>query len=823
MNLLIHSIVSIAIAILVLVLYSPTLTSPPLIDDQTLLAAWSHAIAPGAYGMGIDPRDLNLSVGNALAHFLSGSGSKSGAGLIKAMSVCMHAFNAIALYLIIVCLMIRHKSRRIDREQIDLGRASLYGSITALLYAVNPLANEAVSSLNGLPVMLGTAMMMLGALAISLYKDRAPVWVAWLGAIMLIGSLFCNAHTAVLGLILGLLLTLSRSSSTSNLSTRLMCALIILSALSCSVWASVQTSSLQAPALMRQLSEKGIESALYQHRQMDLVENFAKNATTSIFAVNKRANQNSYKKIYRNLAIDLILILLWAIAGLILSPRGRVLSGIALAAWIIALCGAYPMQIDTDTLYGARWLYPSLIGPALLFGAALGALPAAQNQSKLAFSIKGGIAALLAASLLVLQSMLTYTNAMSYKANAKTWQTIAQSAAMVASREKSSHVIVRDLPQTLAVAPIISPFNLYVLEIRQKGKKSEAIIANYDLPPEAYRNYVRESQSNKQISLHYEKNFGGLIRIDFAPPANTNFASKLDLVGLLDKLNPPLAYYKDAIKVDAIQKCLVMESNNQGGLGIPLECWGLDPLATDAIYIEAKIDGGQPQEGEKEPKVDLHWLTNWQTDWEHRDRYASCSAVVSDGHYHRYRFSTINNAFSTNGYPSRIMFGFPAGCRVFIRQVGWIGKEHPDDTCAAKINLDCQMQKFDRDISASKPGCLYLHDGPDNNMIAAKATIATSSDTSTNTGPKGHFVLEISPMDLPTKSDRLYPEGSYHNLAANNIALKPGQNGCLLQARDFNLLPGESSGNFSVTARYLDDDNVQIGTSSNSYLVRVTK
>ena len=100
-----------------------------------------------------------------------------------------------------------------------------------------------------------------------------------------------------------------------------------------------------------------------------------------------------------------------------------------------------------------------------------------------------------------------------------------------------------------------------------------------------------------------------------------------------------------------------------------MECYGLSPIDGDFLYVEAKID--VPQALRTGPaNLELHWMTNWQGDWEARDRRVVTTGPMSDGQYHRYYFPLRTLAWTTSGLPTVMMLGFPGGASVAVKAVG---------------------------------------------------------------------------------------------------------------------------------------------------------
>lgn len=72
---------------------------------------------------------------------------------------------------------------------------------------------------------------------------------------------------------------------------------------------------------------------------------------------------------------------------------------------------------------------------------------------------------------------LTHTQISSYKSQGKLWAKLSQSIELLGAKEKSAYLIVRNLPQTISIAPIISPFEPILVDTAEKLPRSQNISA----------------------------------------------------------------------------------------------------------------------------------------------------------------------------------------------------------------------------------------------------------------------------------------------------------------------------------------------------------
>ena len=161
-------VVSIIIAVLVLILYLPTLSAPALYDENYLLAWWKNLLQAGILSReslaflsfaGCDWRDGNGPWGN-LASLCLVAITAGKIGLIHFAAVALHLGNSLLLFVASL------KAQSLSNSQsTDLNLAySATAAIAALLFALSPLAPEAVSWLGGFPLLIGTTFSLVAFL-----------------------------------------------------------------------------------------------------------------------------------------------------------------------------------------------------------------------------------------------------------------------------------------------------------------------------------------------------------------------------------------------------------------------------------------------------------------------------------------------------------------------------------------------------------------------------------------------------------------------------------------------------------------------------------
>ncbi|MFA7336560.1 MAG: hypothetical protein WC028_07215 [Candidatus Obscuribacterales bacterium] len=684
-------VVSSIIAVLVLILYLPTLSAPAMYDEHYLLAWWKNLIQAGLFSheslaflnfAGFDLRDGNGPYGN-LSNLCLVAITAGKIGLIHFAAVSLHLGNSLLLF--IASLRAQHLANSQSTETSLACFAT--SAIAALLFALSPLAPEAVSWLGGFPLQIGTtfsliAFLLLSFSANSIDKKRSIILSGAAGSLAMIASL-CSVHLAVVVFFPAVCIYLATkdsarqekttSQTSSQKNTRLLLIMYLIGASAGALYSSFNylghspsdaSNPLNLPPKIVALTEAKVE-AQTEANELSVLSKPLGNVSALVIPINRSINKN-YNKTFKLSYLLFPAPLVLSLIALMLSIQFRNRIGIALGFAFIYLLLNREI-VDRETLMGARWLYPILPTFSFLVATTL-ASPLFIQYNKIENNLVVRTIKALASVLLVVLTLLfliplTHTQISSYKSQGKLWSKLSQSIEMLGGREKSAYLILRNLPQTLSIAPIISPFEPILIDTAEKLPRSQNISAG------ALKDCLRDQSRDAKIgniAFHFEKQLVDLIKTDFEV-TNENFQSPLTAQQIAKRVTPPLEFYNGAVKLDSTGENLLLESGNTNGAALRIDCEGISPLEGDYLYVEAKIDG--PPLRPHTP-VELHWLTNWNSEWEPRDRRTQVDAFSNDNQYHRYFFPLRSTSWTTNGFPSYIMLGFPAGAKVAVKAIG---------------------------------------------------------------------------------------------------------------------------------------------------------
>ncbi len=694
---------SILLAVLVFILYLPTLSAPALYDEHYLLAWWKNLLQSGLFShesltflsfAGCDIRDATGPYGNlATLIFAALSGGKI--ALLHFTATALHLGNCLLLFG--TALKIQSLARANSSPSTDSNLANFAAAATAaLVFGLSPLAPEAVSWLGGFPIILGTNLSLLAFLLLSFTasntekqsEKRNLIMSSMAGCLALLSTL-CSAHLAVVVFFPAVCVYLATRKIVDKQS---IIRKIILIYLLCTTVGAVYSSFIylgrspenasNLPPKISALQEPKVEAQAESQAESEtsLLSKPLGNLSALVIPINKSINKN-YNKSFKLSYLLLPAPLIFTLVALMLSAQLRNRIGIALTFILLYLL-LNREGIDRETLTGARWLYPILPTFSFLIASTL-ASPLFIQWSKFENNLVIRVVKSLVCMVLVVCTTLffiplAHTQISSYKSQGKLWNKLSQSIAMLGGKEKSAYLVVRNLPQSLSVAPIISPFEPILIDTAEKLPRSQNISAG--TLKDCLRNSNREANIGN-IVFHFEKHLVDLIKTDFEV-TNQNFAGPLSAQQIAKRVTPPIEFYRGTVKLDSTGENLLLESGNTNGAAVRIDCEGLSPVKGDYLYVEAKIDGPPLQ---PHTPVEIHWLTNWNTEWEPRDRKTQVDAFANDNLYHRYFFPLRSTGWTTNGFPSHIMLGFPAGANVAIKAIGIAGGETSNAAKSATV------------------------------------------------------------------------------------------------------------------------------------------
>lgn len=508
----------------------------------------------------------------------------------------------------------------------------------AVLFAVYPLSVETVAWVGGFGTQLSVTLLLASLAIYSNLKKDTLDWLK-LGACLVAFALALGSSTAVWFAPLLILwlelcaLPFRKEDADHRDFTSIIVPFLLLSVISAISVAAGGLGSITVP-------DFSLNNIAHQLRDV-------------FFPINQTLF-NKYPKEY---------VLAYVLLGLTVPPLGLALwkspasrkSMLVASGWL-ALC-ALPfcgIAMSTPDLYGSHWLYLAALPIALLAGTACNGAAEALKKHRWPMHILAGILTLLLAVFYVRH---LWTTEKSYSNNARLLAFVQKSIKTANSKVNRPYLLVRDLPDRLALAPHYRPIGPACFDT------DTGLLSSGAVPEGHLKDLLKEGKFTEQ-TLRWEPSIPSLISLDLTPP-QTTLPAELKMEDIAFRLEPALPFYKTVSK-DPVTGCLILETNSQNGPMITLTACELSPLDGDYLCLDARIDCPASVVS---PAIELHWQTRVHPTFERKERFSYTRPVVNDQQFHRYYLSLRRNGWTTGGAPRVIALGFPSGAKVWLKSM----------------------------------------------------------------------------------------------------------------------------------------------------------
>lgn len=625
--------IAILLAALLLAVNSSCLISPPLLDEQYLLA-WLKA-APKLHGVfgvsgimswpGFETADsMGFSIKLILLSFAFIFGKTI--FLYKAVMLIAKAASSYLVYLI---------CRKIVPERVT-------AVLAGFLFAFFPLHYEAQSWLGGIGVEFGTLAFLAAFHLFLLGRHRQKHWMrlAIVGLLMLV-SVSCSAiiWPSCIAFALYELCDFAMpdaSTKARDLSMTLISLLVPLLPVALYLAASGTISALLLP---------------------DFRPDHILSCFRHLFMPINEINWHKYSKEYVVMYVLYGFMLPSLIAGMFFSSQLRkllVFSFLFLAATAVPLIGI--AAVDSN-LYGERWLFAATVPVCLILAAGISGLSALPGKARLAGLTYAAVLGLVFC--VVFFRHLWNENAANCN-YARVLRAMQKSMKILHSKENMPILIARDLPEKMSIAPAFSPRGPVVVD-PEKG-----LLRSNPVPDGQLKSLLREKRILNQ-AWRWENEMKMFIPLDIFTEQAV-MPELLNAEQIASRMEPPLMFYKN-IHFSDDKSELILESNSENGPVITMSPHELSTVGGDYLYVEAVIEA--PAQFTS-PRIELHWQTRVHQNYEKRERFAYADAIVNDKIPHRYLLSLRGNGWTTGGMPTVMALGFPAGSKVHLQKMGLI-------------------------------------------------------------------------------------------------------------------------------------------------------
>lgn len=345
-------------------------------------------------------------------------------------------------------------------------------------------------------------------------------------------------------------------------------------------------------------------------------------------------------------------ITLFFLAGSSVLKRAAVYFLLLFALLALPVSGIAMLQSD---LYGERWLYAASAPLCMFLACCLSGLTSLRGKLRVP-----GIAFTTIVSV-ALAFVFTQNLANEIAANrnaARVLKSVQRSIRIKQEKDHLQRFIIRDFPEKISIVPLYSPRGPVLFD------SDMGLLRSNPIPDGRLKEILRSGQLRDSI-LRWDGDTHSLLNIDLGPEKNA-WADKWSVPDLVLRLMPPLAVLKN-VSLSPDKTEMLLESNSEVGPMLTFDGSGLNCLDDDYLYIDALIDA--PASLAK-PQIELHWQTSVTSHYEKRDRFTCVNATTNDKKVHRYLLSLRSNGWTTDGRPTVMALGFPAGARVRLQGMG---------------------------------------------------------------------------------------------------------------------------------------------------------
>lgn len=326
------------------------------------------------------------------------------------------------------------------------------------------------------------------------------------------------------------------------------------------------------------------------------------------------------------------------------------------AGWLAIAALPFCGVVMTSTgFYGAHWMYLAAMPVAFLLAIASSGIASAFNRLRFFIQIPLAVLLTLWISVFFFRNLQVCNH--SSKEQAKQLSRVQKSIRIANEKLNRPFLVLRDLPPKLSVAPNFSPQGPACFDT-QTG-----LLRSGEVPSGHLKDLLREGRLN-DVTLRWENNLASFLPLDLTP-TKASWLVGMKPEDIAYRLEPALPFYK-TVSIDQQSQCLILETNSQNGPIITMTACELSPTDGDYLCVDARIECPPSVVS---PSIELHWQTKVHPTYERTERFTYTRAHVNDQQFHQYMLSLRRNGWTTGGPPQFISFGFPAGAKVWLKNI----------------------------------------------------------------------------------------------------------------------------------------------------------
>ena len=639
--------------VILLVVYSPALLSPGLIDEQYLLA-WLKS-APKLHG----------SSGISGLMMFPGLAAPDSWGASTKLCLLLLAFFAGKNMLLARCFMLALHgvcSSLVYSCSRHLRLEKAPALIAAILFALYPLHFEAVAWLGGIGSTLATLFFLLALQIYLQARNNTARWVqiAQIGALSLLSitsSALIWPACLAFALVELVYFSMPDESEEPAAPRDLSLGLIVL------LMPVIITGSYLAAI-------GGINAAFLPDLRMKYISSFLRHSFIPINEINWKHYSKEYLKYYAFYPFFVLSLL----SGIFFSRELRRSAIFSILLFFLLALPVVGIACVDSNLYGERWLYPA--SAALSIFLACGTFGFAKLSSRL------GPIGIVGAGILSFVLAIFFGQQLSNEnsANRNFARVLKAVQKSLRTKQEKTHLneyLIADLPEKISVCPQYAPRGPVLIDT------ATGFVRSNPVPDGRYKELLAQGKLRDE-SWRWDDRLKTIMPLDISE-GKAVWPEKLNADLFAGRMMPAVSFYKN-MHMSPDRAELVMESNTAQGPVISIDPSDLSTIDGDYLYLDAQIEAPKSLPA---PRVEMYWKTRVHTDYEKRDRFAYANAITNDDKFHRYLLSLRSNGWTTGGLPSLAAIGFPANSHVRLREAGLLRLQKNELPQLKPVLQDC--------------------------------------------------------------------------------------------------------------------------------------
>jgi hypothetical protein len=342
------------------------------------------------------------------------------------------------------------------------------------------------------------------------------------------------------------------------------------------------------------------------------------------------------------------------VASLITNKNIRPLM-VLCSAWLFLALFPEMGHIAKQNLFGSRLFYIAAMPLACLLAMIFCSAPYALPKR---WQMTTGIISAIAVMFLTGFYFAHLTNQnMAWRNGGRQIAAVQKSLSVVESHTNAPYLLASEIPEWVSVSPKYSTNGMVVFD----GKTR--LLAAGAVSPGRLKDALSIGHY-QNATLNWIEDLRSFMPIDVTGPGDE--FKTIDAKEIAARFVPAIVFFKTA-HLDEAQDLLLLESNNDRGPAMRIASTGLSAGGkNDFLYIDARIEAPA---GQTKPIIEMYWQTGTHPDYDNKMRRVWTKAFL-DGNYHRYFLPMRSIGWVASGPLMTLTFGFPAGAKVAIKEMG---------------------------------------------------------------------------------------------------------------------------------------------------------